>query len=699
MYEYPEFQEQLEKFQVDGSNIDYFTSYVNTNLRAKPDDIKKLLEQLLSISEKNDFKIPLAHCLNYLGWYYHDMSNYDMALEYHTKANNIFSEVGVDEGNILTCNALLADYSQLGLYDLGLEWGLNGINLAEKTDNKSLLVPLLLNTGTSYIQLKYYKEARELYNQLKAVNYTLSRENTIIINQAMSELELYTGNIEKSLKYANKAYEISNASGLDSMTSEVIRILAQIDVEYKKYDQAEEKFKRAAEMSLAVGEVSVYCGALIAWGQFHSSTSKLESAREKLEEAVKVSEEIKLKPLTIEAYKELGNVYKKLNNYEKALECMDKYEACEKEIFNKQSSTWIARMQESQLKREAEVYKTLYDQIGRISTIGQKITSDLNLDNILDTIYSEVKHLVAADIFGIAIYNEEDKNLDYALFIEKGQRINMGYVSIDDKASFGTYCVRNKTDIMINDIENEYRNYLTGVTIVESQKTKPKSLIYCPLKLGTKVTGFINLQSYNKNAYNVNDLNTLRILASYVAIALENAALFKEIEYSAAHDYLTGLLNRREIFREGEEAFERFLRYNEDICVVMIDIDDFKRVNDTYGHSAGDEVIKKVAEVIRGTIRKTDFAGRYGGEEFLVVMAHSDIKMAMELAERVRKTIEACKIKYNSSEEIGITLSLGVYQYMKGNKSFDEGVDFADNALYEAKGLGKNKVVSYTKAF
>jgi len=161
----------------------------------------------------------------------------------------------------------------------------------------------------------------------------------------------------------------------------------------------------------------------------------------------------------------------------------------------------------------------------------------------------------------------------------------------------------------------------------------------------------------------------------------------KELEALAFKDGLTGLFNHRVIIEKLTSEINRGVRYGHEISVAMLDIDDFKKVNDIYGHLKGDEVIRAVADTIIKNIRNIDMAGRYGGEEFLIVLPETDLKNAYIVLERIRKDIEA----YSFEQGVKVTISGGISDYQ--GQSVDGLIHEADLKLLEAKRSGKNKIV------
>ena len=213
-----------------------------------------------------------------------------------------------------------------------------------------------------------------------------------------------------------------------------------------------------------------------------------------------------------EIYYELSEFYAKTNKMNEAYKFLKKHLELEKEIFNNKSSSWFARIHSKEITREAKIYKELYQEMDLISDIGKKLTSNLKIEKNLNIIYEEVRELMEADIFGIALYKESEKSLDYDLFIVDGKLSDYGMVHLNQE-SFGVWCYKNKENVVINDIENEYKKYVSNIANKVDNKSCPmvKSLVFCPIIIENKAIGILSVQSYKKNAYNRNDIKKLEI--------------------------------------------------------------------------------------------------------------------------------------------------------------------------------------------
>lgn len=183
------------------------------------------------------------------------------------------------------------------------------------------------------------------------------------------------------------------------------------------------------------------------------------------------------------------------------------------------------------------------------------------------------------------------------------------------------------------------------------------------------------------------------ILRSQLALGLRRAFLYHHVQQSAIHDGLTGLVTRRYFRERLEEEVVRALRRDSRIAFLMVDLDHFKKVNDTYGHLVGDVVLRDVAHLIRRSVREIDLVGRYGGEEFGVVLPDSARDFGMQIAKRIREVIEQASIRAYD-EKVHVTVSIGAAMCPEDAQSADELIERADQAMYQAKSLGRNRIVT-----
>jgi diguanylate cyclase (GGDEF)-like protein len=169
----------------------------------------------------------------------------------------------------------------------------------------------------------------------------------------------------------------------------------------------------------------------------------------------------------------------------------------------------------------------------------------------------------------------------------------------------------------------------------------------------------------------------------------------EQLEILAKTDELTGCLSRRYLMERLENELERAARYNRLLGLVMFDIDDFKNLNDTHGHTTGDAALRSIGEVLQRSLRTADFVGRYGGDEFLLVLPETSVHGTYQLAERIRNGVSRRQFELRGGT-LGLTVSGGVVGFPEGNVVTSEDlIDRADQALYRAKAAGRNKVICF----
>ncbi len=183
------------------------------------------------------------------------------------------------------------------------------------------------------------------------------------------------------------------------------------------------------------------------------------------------------------------------------------------------------------------------------------------------------------------------------------------------------------------------------------------------------------------------------IVSGQCALGFQRISLYRQVEESAIHDGLTALLVRRYLLERLQEEVSRASRRGGHLVFLMIDLDSFKQINDTYGHLVGDVILREVAALIRRSVREMDLVGRYGGEEFAVVLPEADRGLGIQIADRIRQTIGSTSISAYD-EKIHVTVSIGVAHYPEDAVASEQLIEQADRAMYEAKRMGRNRTVS-----
>jgi len=324
-----------------------------------------------------------------------------------------------------------------------------------------------------------------------------------------------------------------------------------------------------------------------------------------------------------------------------------------------------------------------------LNEIGRALTSTLKLNQLYRLIHQQTRRVLTTDCFFVAIYDETHNLIHFPFLYDNATELPSEVHPLGD-GPVG-HVIRTRAPYIINHPSDPI---FAGGTHFGSSNRCAASALFVPMMLGTRVLGVISTQSYREDSYSPDDAQVLQTIAAQAAIALENARLYDELQQLAITDELTGLLNRRGLFQLGQREVERARRYERPLAVLMLDLDHFKQVNDTYGHLAGDRVLRALAERCRENTRAFDLAGRYGGEEFVLLLPETTLDEAMILAERLRRSIEQTTVLHEQTP-LTFTISIGVAAMTPDVSHLATLIERADQAQYLAKQTGRNRVQKY----
>ena len=222
---------------------------------------------------------------------------------------------------------------------------------------------------------------------------------------------------------------------------------------------------------------------------------------------------------------------------------------------------------------------------------------------------------------------------------------------------------------------------------------KKDFFVTIPLKIEKEIVGVLNINDGEQDSFEESSLEFVLDISDFISMSVSNAILYEQTKQLAVTDGLTGISNRPNMEQALQNEFERSMRYGAPLSVVLLDVDHFKGVNDTYGHQKGDEILVAIASLLKKVCRTNDIAARYGGEEFLMILPQSNAQGAFKIAERLRE--EMMKMNFTGNESnFSVTTSCGVAELDRDFiKNTDQLVAIADHALYEAKNSGRNKTI------
>lgn len=373
--------------------------------------------------------------------------------------------------------------------------------------------------------------------------------------------------------------------------------------------------------------------------------------------------------------KKLGAVLIAFNTYHQ-------FEAEEIQISEQASALIALALEKFQIMEEAQKRA---DTSETLRKAGMVITEKLEMKEAVEHILEQLQQVVPYDSASVQLLENEE------LIIIGGH----GWKNKNDVIGLRFPAHGDNPNRVVLETGKPY--YLPETwKVFESFKNPPhnhiRSWLGVPLIVQDKIIGLLAIDSSETNDFTEGDMKTASEFANQVAITLENARLYQETQTQAITDPLTNLYNRRGLFELGRVEFVRSDRMDRQFSAIMLDLDHFKKINDTYGHSTGDQVLREFANRCKSCIREIDLIGRYGGEEIIILLPDTGIKASLIVAERLRTAIAGRPIQLDEGKELHISASLGVACKDENTTSMDMLIARADQALYIAKHNGRNRV-------
>ncbi len=352
--------------------------------------------------------------------------------------------------------------------------------------------------------------------------------------------------------------------------------------------------------------------------------------------------------------------------------------------FIKGSESKLFRTLDVLNQRTVELERTQV-QIETIYEASRTLGEIYNLEEVIDEIMKIAKDILRFQFFSVLILDKKNECLLLKARFEVDQKFRFDPAKKIPLTGITGSVVKDRKGVRIFDVRTDPR-YISGFEDSRSEMAVPM------ISRG-KVVGVLDAESRKVGAFQETDQKVFSILASSAAMSIENAMLHQQMEELTILDELTGINNFRYFERKLKAELKRAKRYHQPLSLLMIDIDWFKRCNDSYGHLFGNLVLKTLAKVIRSCIREVDILVRYGGEEFVVILPQTTKNDAKSIGERIRSQVESAIFQDKAQKtKTSLTVSLGVASYPVDSEDQEELIKKVDQALYLAKGKGKNLV-------
>ncbi len=314
------------------------------------------------------------------------------------------------------------------------------------------------------------------------------------------------------------------------------------------------------------------------------------------------------------------------------------------------------------------------------------ISSSLDVKETIKEILFQISRLIPYETATIQLLEGDFLHVIGAEgFTDNSEILKMKFLYPQPDGSLSTHVLQNNTAFLTNNVPRDFPLFTQPDSIRQIV-----SWIGIPLTSHDRIIGLLALDGYSKNHFNKHHLELCKVIGDHISIALDNAFLHEKAYKLAMEDSLTGVGSRHRISFEGRLLFETAKRSKSSIAVCVFDADFFKSINDDYGHDTGDTVLKHIAESGLDELRVTDIIGRYGGDEFIIIMPNTDGDKAYKVVERIRKKL--CTYVYDGIDRC-VTISCGIaYGVPQQNEKLINYIKLADSALYISKSKGRNSI-------
>ena len=361
---------------------------------------------------------------------------------------------------------------------------------------------------------------------------------------------------------------------------------------------------------------------------------------------------------------------------------------------------------EEELRRNKDVADRLAQEIAIVAEIGKVIGSTLDTEEVYERFAAETKKLILFDSLTINLYRFQENTL-YVAYVSgldiDGRRQGDPLVL---EGSLSEAVIRTRTSLRIQPVSiDEVIGQFPRLTPIFQAGLR--SIMCVPLVYRDEVIGVLHFRSKKPNAYTEQDLRLAERIGGQIVGAIANAQLYaglkkteQELKESEQRyrelsivDDLTQLYNSRHFYVQLKIELDRSNRYGQPLTLLLLDLDDFKAFNDAYGHVEGDQVLRRLGQVVKRCLRETDFAYRYGGEEFTILLPMTTIADGAVTAERIRTEFKKEHFSPAPGQDVTVTVSIGLAQY-KSQEEMKAFVHRADQLMYQGKKNGKDRVCS-----
>ena len=330
------------------------------------------------------------------------------------------------------------------------------------------------------------------------------------------------------------------------------------------------------------------------------------------------------------------------------------------------------------------------EQLAVLNEVTRIVSSTIEIGRLLDLIFGQVSRILPADTYYVALFDEAKSELKIEILVDGGERFQSIALPLED--TLASLVIRKRAPLLLQNVSRQ----APPLGVKPMQVGKPRnseSWLGVPLLTSEHLLGLLVVASYQPGAFDASDQELLQSVAMQAAIAIDNAHHHAQVEQQAQHDSLTGALNHGYFLIRLREEIARAEKQSALLSLIMLDIDHFKEYNDSFGHLAGDAILRSAVQAILSNTKDADLVGRWGGEEFVVALPGCSQGDALQVAQRIRISLSAINVQDEKGGVLPVpTASQGIATFPKDAADPIRLIDAADISLYQAKSHGRDQI-------
>lgn len=678
------------------------------------EEANRMLLHLLDLSSAENDPYGLYKANNMLGILSSDIGKMDDALNYYSNAMSytVFEEVKAEKpvllNNIGTAHVIIGNYLE------AIEYLTNSLELIYETGiREDLIFTLKLNIADAYLHIDEPRESIKIIQEAEIYFDPNNLEDKAVMLGTLANAYLL-------LEDYNRAYEYILNCEEAAQQSNYLVLVTLVDYYKAKYFELTgdtmdaEVFYNKALMPQFEGESYYHFNQIaLDYIAFLMMRKKFESVIPVISKSIELAKSKGWDWVLSDYYRVLTESYVALNNWNQATQSFDGYFAIEKANRAKRNiQNFNSFKVQEQVLSMNQKNRSLSDSVERLKAVNnilKQVNASNDLMKLIGVLYGSLKSLFKIDTFALGIYDDHDKVIKYVAKFENGQSLGASHIDYDNPKSLSAHVRRSDKPVIIHDIEDfevlkeQYPNVKLVREDIVNEGNHSKSIVIWPMQIEDRMIGLINCQALKKNTFSKFDLELIEMLSAHLAIAIENYNQKHDLNEAVTRlnkmsfiDSLTDVYNRQALNEYLPKLYNKAIEEKNHIVFAMIDLDNFKNLNDQYGHQEGDLCLQAFAGLLKNTIGELGYIYRYGGDEFSLLFVGLDLEVVEAILYEV---MERSNHFYEMGHILKITASIGAVFVENGNCAeipLTSFINYADNALYIAKNEGKNKFKKVT---